>query len=207
MSLSLIAGLHGIIEGKTLDRALVRAGGFVLAVAAPLPTLAQLAPGSEVTLHTHLIVREDDLALFGFLTPEERDLFIVLLGVSGVGARLALALLSTLSPEAICRAILADDADRLARTPGIGKKMAQRIALELKAPITKLMANAPGIATAAGSVSAASPADTREADAVEALTGLGYSAAEAQSALRTIPNAADLSLDELIVRALRILAR
>lgn len=206
MSLSLIAGLHGIIEGKTLDRALVRAGGFVLAVAAPLPTLAQLAPGSEVTLHTHLIVREDDLALFGFLTPEERDLFIVLLGVSGVGARLALALLSTLSPEAICRAILADDADRLARTPGIGKKMAQRIALELKAPITKLMANAPGIA-AAGSVSAASPADTREADAVEALTGLGYSAAEAQSALRTIPNAADLSLDELIVRALRILAR
>jgi Holliday junction DNA helicase RuvA len=206
LSLSLIAGLAGTVEGKTLDRVLVRAGGFVLAVAAPLPTLAQLVPGSEVALHTHLIVREDDLALFGFLTSEERDLFVVLLGVSGVGARLGLALLSTLSPEAICRAILSEDADRLARTPGIGKKMAQRIVLELKAPIAKLMANAPAIA-ATGSVTAASPADTREADAVEALTGLGYSAAEAQAALRAIPNAADLSLDELIVRALRVLAR
>ncbi len=207
--MSLIAGLSGTVEGKTLDRVLVRAGSFVLSVAAPLPTIAQLTLGSEVMLHTHLIVREDDLALFGFASAEERDLFVILLNVSGVGARLGLALLSTHTPDAICRAILSDDVDRLARTPGIGKKMAQRIALELKAPITKLMANAPGIAAAAGGnlPSPGTPADTRERDAVEALTGLGYSAAEAQQALRNIPNAADLSLDELIVRALRTLAR
>jgi Holliday junction DNA helicase RuvA len=205
--LSLIAGLTGTVAGKTLDRVLVRVGGVVFAVAAPLQTLAQLTPGSEATLHTHLIVREDDLALFGFATEAERDLFVTLLGVSGVGARLGLALLSTLTPEAICRAIMSDDIDRLARTPGIGKKMAQRLALELKAPITKLLATTPAIAGAMGAITPVAPGDTRDRDAVEALTGLGYSAAEAQTALRGIPNGAELSLDELIVRALRVLAR
>lgn len=205
--MSLIAGLAGRVEAKTLDRALVRVGGITFAVAAPLPTLSQLVIGNEATLHTHLIVREDDLALYGFATAEERDLFVILLGVSGVGARLGLAMLSTHSIEALCRAILGDDIDRLARAPGIGKKMAQRIALELKAPITKFVANAPGIAALSGmDLPVASPT-ARQTDAVEALTGLGYSAAEAQAALRAIPNANDLSLDELIVKALRTLAR
>ncbi len=201
--MSLIAGISGTVAGKTLDRALIQVGGLTFAVAAPLPTLSQLVVGSEAALHTHLIVREDDLQLYGFATTEERDLFVTLLGVSGVGARLGIAMLSTHSPEAICRAILGDDVDRLARTPGIGKKMAQRIALELKGPITKLMAGAPAMT----GMPAASAADTRGQDAVDALTGLGYSAAEAQSALRGIPDGDTLTLDELIVRALRVLAR
>ena len=206
--MSLIAGIAGVVEAKTLDRALLRVGGITFAVAAPLPTLSQLVVGNEAALHTHLIVREDDLALYGFATAEERDLFVILLGVSGVGARLGLAMLSTHSPEALCRAILGDDIDRLSRTPGIGKKMAQRIALELKTPVTKFMANAPGIAALSGmDLPSIAPADSRQSDAVEALTGLGYSATEAQAALRAIPNAADLSLDELIVKALRTLAR
>ena len=204
--MSLIAGIAGTIAGKTLDRALIQVGGITFAVAAPLPTLSQLVVGNEAALHTHLIVREDDLQLYGFATTEERDLFVTLLGVSGVGARLGIAMLSTHSPEAICRAILGDDIDRLARTPGIGKKMAQRIALELKGPITKLMAGSPGMASATD-MPAGSPADTRQQDAVEALTGLGYSAAEAQSALRGILDGDTLTLDELIVRALRVLAR
>jgi Holliday junction DNA helicase RuvA len=204
--LSLIAGINGRVAGKTLDRALIAVGGITFAVAAPLPTLSQLVVGEEAALHTHLIVREDDLQLYGFATTEERDLFVILLGVSGVGARLGIAMLSTHSPDAICRAILADDVDRLARTPGIGKKMAQRIALELKGPITKLMAGAPAMA-AAGGFPAASAADTRDQDAVDALTGLGYSAAEATAAIRNIPDSATLSLDELIVKALRVLAR
>jgi holliday junction DNA helicase RuvA len=208
--LSLIAALSGTIEGKTLDQALVRVGGVVFAVAAPLPTLSQLAVGKEATLFTHLIVREDDLALYGFAKTEERDLFVKLIGVSGVGARLGLAMLSTLSPEALCRAIVGEDIDRLARTPGIGKKLAQRLALELKAPLAKFLATLPagadGEDLAAIATAATSPG-SRQEDVIDALTGLGYTAGEAQIALRSIPDASSLPLDELIVRVLRILAR
>jgi Holliday junction DNA helicase RuvA len=207
--LSLIAGISGAVEAKTLDSVLVRVGGFVLAVAAPLPTLGQLTLGATVTLHTHLLVREDDLALYGFASAEERDLFARLLAVSGVGPRLGLALLSTLSAEALCRAILSEDIERLARTPGVGKKTAQRLVIELKGPITKMLAAYPDLAGAGGA--AAGPmlpaGSSIESDAVEALTGLGYSAAEVMQALRAIPDAASLPLDELIVRALRSLAR
>ena len=205
--MSLIAALTGTIAGKTLDQALVGVGGVVFAVAAPLPTLSQLTVGNEATLYTHLIVREDDLALYGFATTEERDLFVKLLGVSGVGARLGLAMLSTHAPEALCRAIINEDIDRLARTPGIGKKLAQRLALELKAPLAKFLAGLPPSADGEPLPAGSMGVDTRDADVVEALTGLGYSANEAQAALRAVPEAATFSLDELIVRALRILAR
>lgn len=204
--MSLIAGIAGVVAGKTLDAALVRVGGVTFSVAMPLPDLSQLVHGEEASLFTHLIVREDDLLLYGFLTSEERDLFVKLLAVSGVGARLGLAMLSTFSPEALCRAILSEDVDRLARTPGIGKKLAQRLILELKAPITKFMAGLPAGPISEGE-SAAPSRDNREQDAIDALTGLGYSAGEAQTAIRGIPDAAKLTLDELIVRALRVLAR
>lgn len=204
--MSLIAGITGTLAGKTLQQAHVRVGGIIFAVAATLPTLSQLAINAEVTLHTHLIVREDDLALYGFSTAEERDLFTTLINVSGVGPRLGLAMLSTHTPESLCRAILAEDADRLARTPGIGKKLAQRLILELKAPITKLMAGMPLGLSEAGSPEHLA-VDTRQQDAVDALTGLGYSVSEAQAAIRQSPDAATLTLDELIVRALRVLAR
>jgi holliday junction DNA helicase RuvA len=204
--LSLIAGIAGVVAGKTLDRVLVRVGGITFAIAAPLPAISQMIVGQEVALHTYLQVREDDLALFGFTHTEERDLFVLLLGVSGIGARTGLALLSTLSPEAICQAIMTDDADRLARAPGVGKKTAQRLALELKSPVAKLMANLPDlVATSGGTPSPAR--GVAQQDAIDALTGLGYSAAEAQAALRAIPNAAEIPLDALIVQALRSLAR
>lgn len=208
--MSLIAALTGTVDGKTLDQALLRVGGVVFAVATPLPDLAALVVGSEATLYTQLIVREDDLALYGFATTEARDLFVKLLAVSGVGARLGLAMLSTHTPDALCRAIINEDIDRLARTPGIGKKLAQRLALELKTPLTKFLAGLPPQLGADGAPLPDTPtatADAREADVVEALTGLGYNAAAAQTALRAIPDADTLSLDELIVRALRVLAR
>ena len=207
--MSLIAAITGNVAGKTLDQALMRVGGVVFAVATPLPDLAALVVGSEATLYTQLIVREDDLALYGFATTEARDLFVKLLAVSGVGARLGLAMLSTHTPDALCRAIINEDIDRLARTPGIGKKLAQRLALELKAPLTKFLAGLPPQVGADGVPLPDAPVamDTRDADVVEALTGLGYNAAAAQTALRAIPDADALSLDELIVRALRVLAR
>lgn len=204
--MTLIAGVTGIVAGKALDQAFVSVGGIVLGIAIPLPTLSQLTLGSETTLHTHLLVREDDLALYGFATMEERDLFVKLIAVSGVGPRLGLAMLSAHAPDALCRAILNDDLDRLSRTPGIGKKLAQRLVLELKAPITKFMASAPNLAAAAGATTY-SMKDTRDMDAVDALTGLGYGAPEVQAALRNVPDAENLSLDELIVKVLRVLAR
>ncbi len=200
--MSLIAGLSGIVASKTLDRVVLRVGGVSFSVAAPLPLLSQLVVGDTAELHTHLLVREDDLALFGFGSEDERDLFVTLLGVSGVGARLGLAMLSNHSPDALRQAIASEDLDRLTRTPGIGKKLAQRIVLELKPVISKQIAHMPAIP--GGDTSSA---DARESDVIEALTGLGYSAAEAQSALRAIPDMNTMALDEVIVRALRLLAR
>jgi holliday junction DNA helicase RuvA len=206
---SLIAGVTGTVTGKTLDQVHVAIGGITLAVAAPLPTLSQLTLGNKTTLYTHLIVREDDLSLFGFTTTEERDLFARLIGVSGVGARLGLALLSTHSPEALCRAIISEDLDRLTRTPGVGKKLAQRLVLELKAPLTKFMAGLPATLDSSGTpvVDESTAALVRESDVIDALTGLGYSAGEVQIALRSVSNASSMSLDELIVKVLRLLAR
>lgn len=198
----MIAALSGVVQAKTLDRAHLAVGGVVFAVAAPLPALSQLVVGEPATLHTHLVVREDDLALYGFSTPEDRDLFVTLIGVGGVGPRLGLAMLATHSAGALRTAIAGDDIEKLARTPGIGRKLAQRIVLELKAAMLKQLAGTPGLATPG-----APAADTRDADAIEALTGLGYSAAEALAALRKIPDSAAMPLDELIVRALRALAR
>lgn len=200
--MSLIAGITGTLAGKTLDRLYIRVGGMTFTVFAPLPTISQLIAGGEVSLFTHLLVREDDLALYGFATEDERDLFVTLLGVSGIGARLGLAMLSAHAPDALRTAIIQEDLDRLARTPGIGKRTAQRLVLELKSAMQKQMAGKP-LPSGTGAI----PIASREADVVEALTGLGYSPAEAQAAFRAIPDSSKMELDEVIVRALRILAR
>ncbi len=199
--MSLIAAISGTVAGKTLDRVYLRVGGITFAIAAPLPTLSQLVNGGEAMLFTHLLVREDDLALYGFLSEDERDLFVTLLGVSGVGARLGLAMLSAHAPDALRTAIIQEDFDRLARTPGIGKKTAQRIVLDLKATMLKQMAGKP--LPTGGSA----PVSNREADVIDALTGLGYTPAEAAAAFRAIPQSDQMELDEIIVRALRSLAR
>ena len=205
--MSLIAGITGPVAGKTSDKLLINIGGLTMAVATPLPTLAQ-APLSEViTLHAHLVVREDDLALYGFTTAEERDLFVRLLGVSGVGAKVGMALLSTHSVDALCAAIINGDMQRLTRTPGVGLKLAQRLSLELKTSLTKFLANLPPSIHADGPArETIIGAATNESDVTDALTGLGYSAAEVQSALRTIPDASATPLDALIMKVLRILA-
>lgn len=201
--MSLIAAISGVVQDKTLDHAHLAVGGMVFAVAAPLPALAGLTRGAPATLHTHLIVREDDLALYGFASAEERDLFVTLIGVSGVGPRLGLAMLSTHSAGSLAAAIANEDADTLARTPGIGKKLALRIVLDLKAAMQKRLAGSPDLAATAGAGGGA----TRERDVIDALTGLGYTPAEALAALRKVPDSAAMPLDELIVRALRQLAR
>ncbi len=141
------------------------------------PTLAQFRVDDFVMLHTYLQVREDILALFGFETDEELTFFILLLGVSGVGPKVALATLSTLTPDALRLALANDEPAVIARVPGIGKRTAQKIVIELKDKVS-----APDSALTA-------LADSMENDAevIEALVGLGWSVVEAQRAVQQIP--------------------
>ncbi len=172
-------------------------GGISLRVLAPASTIARLGPlGEPVALQTHLYVREDNLALYGFATAEELQLFELLLTVAGVGPRLALALLSGAPVDTLRLAIGTGNADLLTGIPGIGKKLAGRIVLELK-----------GKVDVRGMPAAAATAASADADVLAALTNLGYSVADAQSAIQALPADSNLSTEEKILLALRHFSR
>lgn len=196
----MIAAVRGTLADKSLDSAYVEVGGVTLRVYAPLGTLSGLTVGEPVRLHTYLLVREDVLALYGFATADDRELFEQLLAVGGVGPRIAVALLSAMSASAFREAILTDDVPRLTLTPGVGKKLAARLVLELRPRFEKMAPLGP--AGQAGSGTGA----TRAA-IVEALTSLGYPPNEAAAAARGVPDNASGSLEDLILLALRSLAK
>lgn len=152
-------------------------GGIGLKIHTPAPTLAQVNSGQEIRLHTYLQVREDSLTLFGFIDEEELEIFELLLGVNGVGPKVALSTLSTLTPDALRLALANDEPAVIARAPGIGKRTAQKIVLELK---DKVEAGGEGLQALAS----ASDIDT---EVIEALIALGYSVVEAQRAAQQIP--------------------
>lgn len=197
----MIAAVRGTLEGKTLDSALIAVGGVTLRVHAPLTTLSQLTIGETVHLHTHFLVREDALTLYGFATPQDRDMFEQVIAVGGVGPRTGLALLSGLSAEGLREAVVMEDVNRLSSAPGVGKKLAARLVLELRPRFEKLAPLGPIGAVSAG----ASPRSMRT-QVVEALTGLGYTPSQAAAAVRSLPDDANGSLEDLIFRALRNLA-
>jgi Holliday junction DNA helicase RuvA len=129
----MIAFVEGTVSERSADRAVIEAGGLGYELFVSAATLAALPPtGKRARLLTHLHVRDDALVLFGFSTPSERDLFLMLLGVNSVGPKLALAILSVLHPDALRRAVLEGDADAITVVPGVGKKVAARIVLDLK---------------------------------------------------------------------------
>ncbi|MFC4556579.1 Holliday junction branch migration protein RuvA [Georgenia faecalis] len=163
----MIASVTGEVEGLGLDRAVVRVGGVGMLVHATPATLAALAPGRQARLATSLVVREDSLTLFGFADDDERDVFETLQGVSGVGPRLALAMLAVHTPDGLRRAVAGEDLAALQRVPGIGKKGAQRIVLELADKL-----GPPLGATAAAPV--VEPG-AEMPDVVDALVSLGWS--------------------------------
>ncbi|MFQ6058973.1 MAG: Holliday junction branch migration protein RuvA, partial [Anaerolineae bacterium] len=188
----MIARLRGRLEAKGEDHVIVDVGGVGLKVRVPTSFLDQLGDvGSPVELFTHLHVRENELALYGCATEDELALFEQLLTVSGIGPRAALGILSALAPDTLRLAIAQGQVDVLTQVPGIGKKMAQRLVLDLKGKLdlAALMAEAPAL----------TPAD---AEVIAALTGLGYSVAEAQAALRSLPDR-EMDLEEKIRLALR----
>jgi len=187
-----ITSVTGALEAVRGDGVVVRVGGVGLYVQVPTSALETLgAPGDRVHLYTHLQVGEDTLHLYGFPTEAALRMFELLLGVGGIGPRSALSVLSTLAPEEVAGAIISEDADTLSRAPGIGKRSASRIILELKEKVER-----EGLAVAAGSA----PSDGQ---VVDALTALGYSEAEARRALRALGNAQGLDLEERVRRALQ----
>jgi Holliday junction DNA helicase RuvA len=175
-----IGAVSGTLVETYSDGALVDVGGVGYRVHAPVSVIARLpGAGERVRLHTHLHVREDALTLFGFTTAEERDLFEVLIGVNGIGPKGALAVLSIYAPDALRRAILGEDVDALTLIPGVGKKTASRMILELK---EKIGAGEADLAPLAGS-----PAVKQALGEVRAaLIQLGYSTTEAREAIELV---------------------
>jgi holliday junction DNA helicase RuvA len=197
-----IAAVRGALEHKTLDSALITVGGVTLRVYCPLSTLSRLDVGESVHLHTYLLVREDALTLYGFSAEGDRATFEQLIGITGVGPRTALALLSTMSTQALRDAILSEDVTRLTLAPGVGRKLASRLILELRPQMEKLVfgPTAPG---QTGDGASHSP----RGQVLEALTSLGYSPSDAAAAVRALPEDATGALEDLILQALRSLAK
>jgi Holliday junction DNA helicase RuvA len=190
-----IAGLRGRLEAKLPDSVLVDVGGVIYRVGTSATTLSEIGDvGESVRLLTHLFVREDQLTLYGFASDDELKLFETLIGVTGVGPRLACAILSSLRVEALQEAIQAGNADLLATVPGVGKKTAARLIVELrgKLPTTGIPA---------------APLSRDDVEVVEALRALGYTTAEANGAVGRIAADASLTAEERVVAALRELGQ
>jgi Holliday junction DNA helicase RuvA len=174
-----IASVHGEVLSVGLNTAVVEVGGVGLAVQATPATLAGLRVGSSARLATSLLVREDALTLFGFADTDEREVFETVQTVSGIGPRLALAMLAVHTPDGLRRAVADEDLAALQRVPGVGRKSAQRIVLELKDRL-----GAPA-ASGTGASSRAVPGD-RRGQVVEALTGLGWPERAAVAAVEQV---------------------
>ncbi len=190
----MIAAVKGRLAGRMGDSLLVDIGPLVLQVHTSATTIGGAGePGGEIRLHTYLHVREDQLALYGFLTSEELALFNLLLGVMGIGPRVAANILGATQPEPLLNAITNEDVTFLSRLPGIGKKTAARIILDLRGKLADI----------GGAAVPGAPAAGTDGEVVEALQALGYTAAEAQAAVARLPRDPDASVESRIVAALQ----
>jgi Holliday junction DNA helicase RuvA len=186
----LIAGVEGILEAYGIDYVIVKVGGISLQVYVPSPASAG-SIGERVKMHTNLQLKENFIGIYGFSSTEELELFEMLIAVSGIGPKAALAMLATMSPEQLSLAIVSGDSGALTEVPGIGPKIAKRVVLELK---DKLASWQSTIATAGIS---------DNGEVLAALKSLGYSASEAMSALASIPNPEELTLEDKIKHCLQ----
>jgi len=193
----MIVAIEGTVINKGSNSVIIKTGPLSVLLYVPGSTIAKLGNiGSNVSLYTHLYVREDMLALYGFSTWQELNIFEQLITVTGIGPKVALALLTALNTEQIITAILSGNTDLLSQVPGIGKKTAGRIILDLKGKLEKGWE---------GEVS--SSISSLDNDALAALTGLGYSVREATQALSNIPVTEGMTVEDKIRLALQRLAR
>jgi Holliday junction DNA helicase RuvA len=192
----MIASIRGTLIFVGVDHCVVETGGVGFLIFAPRNVLGALGElGGETLLYTHLHIREDVLALYGFASTDQRHLFETLLGVSGVGPKVALSLLSGGPPEELRVAIAGGDTTRLTRVPGVGKKMAERLVLELRGKL-----DVKGLPAAAGATPALMAVN---AELAEMLVGLGFSAAEASAAIAALPADAPPDLEDRLRLALK----
>lgn len=190
----MIATIQGRVQAFREQAIVIQVGGIGLLVHVPQGVLAFAQVGRLIELHTRLYVRENELALYGFSTLEELEIFDALLGVNGIGPRTALAVLSTFSPDVLRSAVTQGNVAALTRIPGIGRKTAERLLVDLKDKL----------ASTSKSAAQGWPLREGDEDVINALTSLGYSLGEARQALEAIPSEAH-SLDERILAALRAL--
>ena len=191
----MIHRLRGILVEKDTDGVVVDVGGVGYRASASMATLRALPSlGEECVIHTRMVVREDAMLLFGFAAPEERAAFDALTAVSKVGPKLALAVLSAMSPQQISEAVARGDVPKLSSVPGLGRKTAERLVLELKGKDLAVFGPEPVVSSDGGG-------GGPYMEAREALTGLGYSLEEAEKALNSIPP--QDSVEQYIKEALR----
>jgi len=201
----MIASVRGTVTAITLDHAVLEVGGVGLAIRTTPSTLAGLRRGEQARLSTTLVVREDSLTLFGFASDEAKELFELVQSVSGVGPKIALALIAVLEPDELRRALATGDYATLTRAPGIGRKGAERLVLELRDKV--------GIATGAAPVGGSAAVAAWRPKLSEALVGLGFTLKQADDAMVTLasekedPAVVDGDVGLLLRRALGLLGR
>ncbi len=189
----MIGRLRGMLVTKHAERIVLDVAGVGYEIAVTPRALVDLpGVGEEAVIHTHLHVREDVLAVYGFPDEDQRDVFRLLLGVSGVGPKVALAILGTFTVTELRRAVVTEDADALTLVPGIGKRSAQKLMLELRPKMDLPDAELPSSGSAVAEVR-------------DALEGLGYQAAEIRDAMRSLP--ADLAVEDMLRATLQELGR
>ena len=189
----MIASLRGVVESRSLDAVVLAVGQVSVRLQVPAPTLAELGEtGEEVRIFTHLHIREDQWSLYGFSTEDQRRWFELLLGVTGVGPKVALSILSVLPLDTLRSALAQGDAEPLTRVPGVGKRVAGRLVLELQSKV--------------GETGVPVSVSPFVSELVDALTNLGYTGGEAQAALRTLPADESLTTEDKLLLALRHLA-
>ena len=194
----MIASIRGSLLFIGVDHAVIETGGVGFLVYAPRNVLGALGEiGSEVRLYTHLHIREDILALYGFASSDQRHLFETLLGVSGIGPKVALSLLSSGPADELRATIAGGDTTRLSKVPGIGKKTAERLVLELRGKLD--LKGLPAVAGATPALMAVN------AELAEMLVSLGFSSGEASAAIGALPADAPASIEERLRMALRYL--
>lgn len=191
----MIASIQGIVAATGKDYAVITTNGIGYKVFVPFPTLERLHTENEAYLHTTMIVREDSLTLYGFATTTERDVYDILISISGIGPKTGLAIMSTLTLDSLKNAVVADRAEILTRVPGIGNKSAQKILIELK---DKLKIGMDAIPAAAF--------DDVNSDVLDTLVALGYSIVEAQTAIQSLPKNAPQNVEERVRLALSYFA-
>lgn len=188
----MIASIEGKITGRGKDFLIVAANGIGYKVFAPFSTRDEAVENEMIFLHTTLVVREDSFSLYGFGSPSERDVFETLLSVSGVGPKMALAILSTLSVDNLRNAVLSERAEILTRVPGVGKKTAQKILLDIKDKFGGGLDAVP-----------AEGFDDLNGDVLDTLVALGYSIVEAQTAIQSLPKDAPKDVEARVRLALQ----